>query len=171
MKKAIPILIVVFAFASLMAAYSQDFTYVGSAKCKTCHKSEKRGQQYPLWESRKHSKSFAALTTDKAKEYSPDTPAADNPECLKCHAPLYEKAPELKAEGVSCEVCHGPGSAYKKMSIMKDHAESVKNGLIDYGSTDAIKAQCMGCHENAHDKPFDFATAWEKVKHPTPEGE
>jgi hypothetical protein len=55
------------------------------------------------------------------------------------------------------------------MSIMKDHAESVKNGMTEYGSLEAIKAQCLTCHENAHDKPFDFDAAWEKVKHPVPE--
>ena len=169
MKKIVIASLLTFSLVFAINLFSQDFTYVGAEKCKMCHKSEKQGQQFPLWESRKHSKSIAALSTEEGKALAADAP--DNPKCLKCHAPLYEKAPELKAEGVSCEVCHGPGSAYKKMSIMKDHTESVKNGLIDYGSTDAIKAQCMGCHENAHDKPFDFATAWEKVKHPTPEGE
>lgn len=168
MKKVLPALIIL-AFVLSLNAYSQDFTYVGAVKCKMCHKSEKQGQQHPLWEARKHSKAFAALSTDKAKELSPDTPATDNPKCLKCHGPLYEKAADFKAEGVNCEVCHGPGSAYKKMSIMKDHAQSVANGMIDYKSPDDIKKQCMSCHENAHDSVFDFAAAWEKVKHPIPE--
>lgn len=147
--------------------FAQDFTYVGAAKCQMCHKSEKQGQQYPMWQSMKHSKSFAALSTDEAKALAADAP--DNPECLKCHSPLAQKAPELKEEGVTCEVCHGPGSEYKKMSIMKDHAEAVKNGMTEYGSPEAIKAKCLSCHENAHDKPFDFSAAWEKVKHPVPE--
>jgi hypothetical protein len=147
--------------------FTQEFTYVGAAKCKMCHKSEKQGQQYPLWEATKHSKSFSALTSEEAKALAADAP--DNPKCLKCHSPLAEKALELKEEGVSCEVCHGPGSEYKKMSIMKDQAKAVKNGLILYGSAEAIKAQCLSCHENPHDKPFDFDTAWEKVKHPVPE--
>jgi nitrate reductase cytochrome c-type subunit len=147
--------------------FTQEFTYVGAAKCKMCHKSEKQGQQFPLWEARKHSKSFVALTSDEAKALAADAP--ENPKCLKCHSPLAQKAPELKEEGVSCEVCHGPGSVYKKMSIMKDQAESVKNGLTEYGSPEAIKAQCLSCHENAHDKSFDFSAAWEKVKHPRPE--
>jgi hypothetical protein len=82
---------------------------------------------------------------------------------------LYENAPEFKGEGVNCEACHGPGSDYKKMSTMKDHAQSVAAGLIDYKSEEDIKKQCLTCHENAHDKPFDFAAAWEKVKHPVPE--
>jgi hypothetical protein len=166
-KKILPGLLILCFCLIIINVFSQDFTYVGAAKCKMCHKSEKQGQQFPLWEARKHSKSFVALTSDEAKALAADAP--ENPKCLKCHSPLAQKAPELKEEGVSCEVCHGPGSAYKKMSIMKDHAEAVKNGLTEYGSPEAIKAQCLSCHENAHDKPFDFDAAWEKVKHPRPE--
>ncbi|MBN1224862.1 MAG: cytochrome C554 [Candidatus Aminicenantes bacterium] len=169
MKKIAVTTVLAVTLIFAVSLMSQDFTYVGAAKCKMCHKSEKQGQQYPLWESRKHSKSIAALSTEEGKALAAD--AIDNPKCLKCHAPLFEKAPELKSEGVTCEACHGPGSAYKKMSVMKDHAESVKNGLVDYGSTDVIKAQCLTCHASAHDKPFDFASSWEKVKHPIPEKE
>jgi hypothetical protein len=167
MKKILPGLFIVVFCLLIINMFSQDFTYVGAAKCKICHKSAKRGNQYGLWQERKHSQSFAALATEEAKALAADAP--DNPKCLKCHSPLAEKAPDLKEEGVTCEACHGPGSAYKKLSIMKDHAESVANGLTEYGTPDAIKAQCLTCHENAHDKPFDFAAAWEKVKHPVPE--
>jgi hypothetical protein len=166
LKKSVYLIGILLIISPFML-FTQDVTYVGAAKCKMCHKSEKQGQQFPLWEARKHSKSYAALSTDEAKALAADAP--DNPECLKCHSPLAQKAPELKEEGVTCEVCHGPGSAYKKMSIMKDHSEAVKNGMTEYGSPDAIKAQCLSCHENAHDKPFDFDAAWEKVKHPVPE--
>ena len=153
------------------AAFSQGFAYVGAQKCQICHKTEKQGQQYALWEATKHAKSFTALTSPEAAKacqaMGVEKPA-DDPRCLKCHAPLAEKAPELKAEGVSCEVCHGPGSEYKKLAVMKDKAEATKNGLILYGSPDAIKAHCLKCHENPHGKPFDFAAAWEKIKHPVP---
>lgn len=167
MKKIISMtfIFLLLIFSSLVTAQE----YVGADKCKMCHKSEKSGQQFPLWEARKHSKSFQALSMEQAKEFSPDTPAAENPKCLSCHAPLADKAPDLKEEGVTCEVCHGPGSDYKKLSIMKDHAEAVKNGLTDYPSVDAIKTKCLSCHENAHNYTFDFETAWEAVKHPVPE--
>jgi hypothetical protein len=171
MKRVILLMAVLIGIIFISSLFSQEFTYVGAEKCNMCHKSEKQGQQFPLWESRKHSKSFSALTSDKAKEIAQgagvDNPT-ENPACLKCHAPLTEKAPELKEEGVGCEACHGPGSAYKKMSIMKDHAESVKNGLTEYGSPEAIKKQCLSCHEDAHETTFDFDAAWEKVKHPRP---
>jgi hypothetical protein len=169
MKKVHIILIALIAFVSIISLFSQESTYVGVGKCKTCHKSEKRGKQFPIWEESKHSKSFAALTSEEVKAKVPDAP--ENPNCLKCHSPLYEKAPELKEEGITCEVCHGPGSAYKKLSIMKSREESVKNGLIIYDSLEAIKAQCLSCHENAHEKTFDFEAAWEKMKHPVPEEE
>ncbi len=167
MKKIIPALIILIAVAFVFSLHSQDFEYVGAAKCKMCHKTEKQGEQFPKWEALKHSKSFAALSTDAAKELAADAP--DNPECLQCHAPLAAKNAEFKEEGVGCETCHGPGSAYKKMSIMKDHAQSVANGMSEYISEEDIKKRCLTCHENnPHDKPFDFASSWEKVKHPVP---
>jgi hypothetical protein len=106
------------------------------------------------------------LTSDEVKAKVADAP--DNPKCLKCHSPLAEINPDLKEEGVGCEVCHGPGSAYKKLSVMKSTEESIKYGLTAYDSTETIKKQCLTCHESAHDKPFDFEAAWEKIKHPVP---
>ena len=172
MKKTLTITVFALGLIFITGLYSQDFTYVGAAKCKICHKSEKQGQQFPLWEAQKHSKSFQAFSTEKAKEIAQsagvENPAEDA-KCLNCHGPLHEKAAELKEEGVTCEVCNGPGSAYKKLNIMKDHAESVKNGLTDYETPDDVKKKCLTCHENAHGTTFDFEAAWEKVKHPRPE--
>jgi len=54
---------------------------------------------------------------------------------------------------VTCKVCHGPGSEYKSLSIMKDHEKSVANGLIEYKNQEEIKQQCLTCHENAHGVP------------------
>jgi hypothetical protein len=156
------------------AALAQEPTYVGAQKCQICHKTEKQGQQYPIWEQSKHSKSFEALSipaaAERAKAAGITAPASESPGCLKCHSPLAAKAPELKADGVSCEVCHGPGSEYKKLSVMKDKAEAVKNGLVLYGSPDKIKAHCLKCHENAHGTTFDFDASWAKIKHPIPKG-
>ena len=147
----------------------QNFSYVGSGKCKMCHQTESRGNQYSLWQQSKHAQSFSVLASEKAAERAQaadvSTPT-EAPQCLKCHAPLADKAPELKDEGVTCEVCHGPGSAYRKFSIMKDRAKAIENGLKLYGSPEAIKTYC---HENAHHQPFNFAAAWQKIKHPLPQ--
>jgi hypothetical protein len=171
MMKKIVLLVIILAAVLLISLLAQNFTFVGASKCAICHKTEAQGQQYPIWQNSKHSTSLAALSSPdaalKAKAAGVQNPP-ESPQCLKCHAPLYEKAPELKPEGVTCEVCHGPGSEYKKLSIMKDKAAAVKNGLVLYGSPDAIKKHCLTCHENAHGTSFDFAASWEKIKHPKP---
>lgn len=167
MKKNLLILMIGVPLILIISLFSQEFTYVGAGKCKICHKTEKQGRQFPIWEELKHSKSLTPLTTEEVKAKVADAP--ENPKCLKCHAPLFEKAAEFKEEGVTCEVCHGPGSAYKKLKIMKSREDAVKNGLVVYESTEAIKKQCLSCHDMAHEKPFDFEAAWEKVKHPIPE--
>jgi hypothetical protein len=175
MKKIMLVLFFILTLSLLLTLASEEFTYVGAAKCKICHQTEKQGKQHPIWEESTHSRSFAALTSEQAtqaaKEAGLEKTPSESPQCLLCHAPLFEKAAELKEEGVTCEVCHGPGSAYKKLSIMKDQEEAVKNGLIVYGSPDAIRKQCLSCHENAHGKPFDFEAKWAKIKHPRPDKE
>ncbi|HYA48665.1 MAG TPA: multiheme c-type cytochrome [Burkholderiales bacterium] len=155
----------------VLCVSAQDATYVGAAKCQVCHRTDSQGRQYPIWEASLHAKSFANLATPKAAEIAKPRGIADpsaSPACLGCHAPLAAKAPELRAEGVSCEVCHGPGSAYKKLSIMKDKAEAAKNGLILYPDRSAIQSLCLRCHQNAHPQAFDFDASWAKIKHPVP---
>lgn len=150
---------------------AQDRSYAGSSACKLCHKAELQGRQYVIWQASLHAKSFANLSTDAAAAIAKDAGIADpagSPHCLGCHAPLADKAPFLKAEGVTCEVCHGPGSAYKKLNIMQDRDKAVKNGLVAYPNASAIQSSCLGCHESAHGKVFDFDKAWDAVKHPVP---
>ncbi len=136
-----------------------------------CHRTEKQGQQFPLWEKSKHAQSLAALSSPQAATIAQEAGVSqptESPQCLKCHSPLSAEAPELKPEGVTCEVCHGPGSEYRKLNIMKDRELAVKNGLIIYGSEEAIKKQCLSCHAKAHGRSFDFASAWNTIKHPVP---
>lgn len=154
-----------------VAVAAQTPAYVGAEKCAFCHKTDSQGRQYPIWQSIRHSKSFANLTTPQAAQTGQSlgvAKPAEDPQCLKCHGPLAEIAPDFKAEGVTCEVCHGPGSDYKKLSVMKNREEAIKNGLLYRGNPDKIKAFCLKCHENPHGKSFDFAAAWEKIKHPRP---
>jgi len=172
MKKAlVPAGVLAVIVILIGVLFGQTPAYVGVAKCAICHKTENQGRQHPIWEASLHAKSFAALTSPGAAANAQAMGVANPPDdakCLACHAPLFDKAPELKAEGVACEVCHGPGSEYKKLSVMKSREEAVKNGLTLYGSPDAIKAHCLKCHANAHGKVFDFASSWDKIKHPVP---
>jgi len=152
-------------------AATQSSTYVGSKKCSLCHKNEHLGDQYGIWESTKHSKSLDSLSSPAAAapaEAAGVASPTEDPKCLRCHGPLFEKVPDFMTEGVNCEACHGPGSGYAKLSVMKNKEEAIKKGLLLYGSQDEIKAHCLACHDNPHGKPFDFAAALEKVKHPLP---
>jgi Cytochrome c554 and c-prime len=170
-KTVLPVLIAAFAAASLVGA-AKELSYVGADACKLCHKAKLQGSQYVIWDESLHAKAFANLSTPKAAEIGKAAGVADpaaNAQCLGCHAPLAQKAPELKSEGVTCEVCHGPGSAYNKLSVMQDRAKAAQNGLIIYGGdAAAIQAHCLKCHQNPHGNPFDFGAAWEKSKHPIP---
>lgn len=162
-----------FAAALALAAVpvAKEPTYVGASECKLCHKAELQGRQFVIWQASLHAKSAASLKTEKAASYAAEAGVKDpssSPACLGCHAPLYAKAPKLKDEGVTCEVCHGPGSDYKKLSIMQDRPKAVQNGLVLYGDLSAIRAHCLLCHQSAHGVAFDFEAAWEKVKHPVP---
>ncbi|MEJ2104608.1 MAG: cytochrome C554, partial [Ignavibacteriaceae bacterium] len=71
-------------------------------------------------------------------------------------------------DGVQCETCHGPGSDYKSMKVMKDKQEAIKNGLKIY---DNIEEFCITCHnaESPTYVEFNFEESWAKIKHNVPE--
>jgi len=158
------IAIVLLAMTGLLA---KEYTYVGAIKCKKCHKAPEQGNQYQAWLDSRHNKSYAVLSSrsafEEAEKANLKKPPNKSPQCLKCHSPLYEKAPDLVNQGVTCEVCHGPGSDYVKLNIMKSTEKSAQNGLIVYASQDAIKEKCLSCHTGEH---FHFTAAWEEIKHP-----
>jgi len=140
--------------------YAGDFTYVGTNKCKMCHKGASKGEVYEKWEKSLHAKAFEALRS-KGEE--------KNPECLKCHttglgAGGYQPgdANASDFEGVGCESCHGPGSAYKSLSIMKDQKKAIENGLII--PTEAV---CKKCHNEKSPtfKGFNFSEYVKKIDH------
>jgi predicted CXXCH cytochrome family protein len=66
-----------------------------------------------------------------------------------CHKVQFESWAKSKhgldrAKGASCETCHGAGSAYMPMSVMKDPAKSKAAGLI----AKPEKAGCVKCHKD-----------------------
>jgi len=171
MKKTAPLMVALPVAVLALVLAAKDHAYAGASACKLCHKAELQGRQYAIWESSLHAKSFASLASGNAAEIGKSVGVAnpaENAQCLGCHAPLAGAAPELKAEGVTCEVCHGPGSAYKKLSIMQDRDKAAQNGLIIYPDPGAIQAHCLKCHQSPHGKSFDFTVAWDAVKHPIP---
>lgn len=151
--------------------------YVGAAKCKMCHNSPAKGEQFNKWTASKHAKAFEVLASPEAlevgKKLGVDTPQKSE-KCLVCHVTGYSAPAEAKdatynqAEGVGCEVCHGPGSDYKDMKVMKDPKAAVAAGMIIPN-----EETCKGCH-NAKSptfKSFVFADAYKIIAHTIPKAD
>ncbi|MBS4029781.1 MAG: cytochrome c family protein [Ignavibacteriales bacterium] len=171
-----------FFFLSLfsVAEEKQENKFVGTKVCAPCHKSDKQGKQLDIWQKSKHAEAYKTLTSARAdsiaKAKGSKKPAAESPECLQCHtsgagvdAKLLEKAFDMK-EGVQCETCHGAGSAYKSLSVMKDKGKATAAGLTSRKDEKEIEAFCKTCHNEKSPtyKEFKFAERWEKIKHSVP---
>ncbi len=173
--------------------------YIGSNKCKSCHKKEKSGAQYLVWQESKHANAFDVLLTDEAskiaKEKGLKNLPHEAPECLECHTVGFGKGGyEVKDEAfwnpadddtqgkkavkrmknlkhVGCEVCHGPGSEYKKKKTMKAIFEGTKNGT-DFGLTTVTEETCKQCHNERSPsfKEFNYEERKKEISHPFPEG-
>lgn len=126
------------------------YDFVGAKKCAGfCHKA-----QFTSWQETTHAKAFDVLSDEeKAK-----------PECADaCHS-FGKLADGTVLEGVTCEACHGPGSAYKSPKVMSKSKwpkdpEGYKKTAIEAGLVYPTAENCIGCHKeegNPNFKPFDF---------------
>lgn len=158
--KVLPILVVLGLFVAKPAAYVEN-EYIGAAKCKMCHNKPPKGEQYKKWSEGPHANAMKSLKGDEAKD----------PKCLKCHSTAGSIDAKLNTggikieEGVSCESCHGAGSSYKSIAIMKDKAKSIENGLII-----PDEKLCKTCHNDQSPtfKGFNFKEYSAKIAHPDP---
>lgn len=140
--------------------FAQNNKYIGAVKCKMCHNKAATGAQYKIWAASPHAKAMESL---KGAD-------ATNPKCLKCHSTAAAADPKLVgslkvSEGVSCESCHGAGSAYKIASVMKKRELSIKKGLII-----PDEKVCKKCHneESPNYKGFNFKEYYAKIAHNNP---
>jgi len=74
--------------------------------------------------------------------------------CHKIEFASWEKTKHAAAK-VECEDCHGPGSNYKTMAIMKDEAKAKAAGLIEPTE--------KACHEKKNVKVENSPEAIKKV--------
>lgn len=164
------------------------FDYVGSNKCKMCHKKEEKGNQWGSWKNGPHAKSYETLLTDESKAIATKkglkVPPEQAPECLKCHVTGWEAGgytltpgDDAKAikknenlKNVTCEACHGPGSKFKSSKTMKavwaGETKPEEVGLTWVPQED----RCVQCHneESPTYKPFKYEERIKKVAHPYP---
>jgi|WetSurMetagenome_2_1015567.scaffolds.fasta_scaffold48246_3 hypothetical protein len=169
--------LIAFSSTSVNSKNAGSFKYVGVSKCQTCHKTDAQGKQFDIWQNSKHSQAWKTLQSEAADKIAKDkgfsTKAAETPQCIKCHVLGKDIVPDelsdtfVKEDGVQCESCHGPGSEYKSISVMKDKQKAIENGL----NVPSDKAQfCVNCHnpESPSYKEFKFDEMWEKIKHYKP---
>jgi hypothetical protein len=177
MKFFASLVIILTALTMVFAQADKQAKYIGTGKCKICHKLAKYGNQHDVWEKSAHAKAYATLACEKslkiAKEMNIENPQKSE-QCLSCHVTAFEAADSLKEasytmeEGVGCEQCHGPGSKYKTMAIMKDREKSIANGLIL-----PDEKTCLECHNEKSPtyKPFKYEEMFKKIEHPGPKEE
>jgi len=171
-------LVFLFVTPFLFLHAQNSHTYIGAESCVMCHKTEKQGNQLSIWQNSRHSKAFETLKTEKANQIAKEKgflkPAAETWECLKCHVTGYNLDASLLGkkfkieDGVQCETCHGPGSDYKDMKVMKDKELAVKNGLMKH---EKLEDFCVTCHNTESPTFVDIKVeeSWQKIKHDIPE--
>jgi uncharacterized paraquat-inducible protein A len=167
MKQIIVVIVVIctIVFFEAQVQAQGKAKYVGAKMCAPCHRGAQKGSQAEIWEKSNHAKAYKTLETPEAdkiaKEKGLKTAAKDSPACLKCHTVGDGK------DGVTCEACHGPGSEYKSMAVMKDRAKALAAGLIIASNDPKV---CEKCHnsESPTYKKFEYKVSWEKIKHPMP---
>jgi len=117
-------------------AVAAEPVYMGAKFCRTCHSSSDQ-DRYHKWLASGHARAFDALTGAEITD----------PRCLSCHTtghdqPISEKTTRKDMRGVQCEACHGPGSEYKSMRVMKDPQLAREKGLWVVS-----REICLHCHQ------------------------
>ena len=101
--------------------------YIGARMCNMCHK---KGGIEDSWKASPHAQAFEVLNRVQRKDK----------DCLRCHSTGIMPTGHL-LRGVQCEACHGPGSDYKSLKIMKNPDLAKANGLLPVN-----EKTCRKCH-------------------------
>jgi Cytochrome c554 and c-prime len=149
--------------------------YIGPGSCAatSCHGSVKPvaasrilQNEYSTWIVKdKHSHSYQALTGETGERIARilklNSKAEEAPKCLACHAlyttPEQRGRPFELSEGVSCENCHGPASAWLGLHTTRDwpHEKSVALGMRDTRDVIHRTEKCLDCHLGTKEKFVD----------------
>jgi len=153
------------------AAPAKTADYVGNTKCKMCHMKE-----HKAWAVTPHAKALANLAaadTAKANAMSRTLgiaisgSAAKTDGCVTCHVtgfqlaggyPAADSTKTAAVSMVSCESCHGPGSA---------HVAAATADKKKFINTAVSANLCMQCHTAQTSPKFNFEEYAKKI-HPVP---
>lgn len=169
------LLCAVAAAASPTTETYEPVKYLGPGSCAatSCHGSVKPvahsrilQNEYSTWILQdKHSRAYQALTGEvgerMARILKLSAKAEEAPKCLACHALSARSEqrgrPFEIAEGVSCESCHGPASAWLGPHTTRDwpHEKSVALGMRDTRNIIHRSEVCLECHLGTREKFVD----------------
>jgi hypothetical protein len=158
-------LIIIMTFSLSADDDVKTFDFLGVKKCMICHKGEKKGMVYEVWQKSKHSQAFQVLVDLKDS-------SDKNADCLKCHTTGFgtsgynvgaENA--SKFEGVQCEMCHGAGSGFKLV-----HPKNLELAATKGFNASPKVETCQVCHndktqEACGTKKFVFEEAVKVIDH------
>jgi len=151
---------------------TSKFTGPGSCSSPACHGGvQERNEttvlqnEYSTWVVRdKHAHAFVNLTNPVGTRMAKimGLPKPDTAErCLACHAlnvPVDQRARTFDlTDGVGCENCHGPASAWLGPHTTRDwkYDKSLELGM--YNTRDLVKRteKCLSCHLGTGEKAVD----------------
>ncbi len=153
-------------------AEASKYTGPGSCSSPACHGGVQARQEtsvlqneYSTWVVRdKHAHAFTVLTNPVGMRMAkilglpkPDTAA----KCLACHA--LDVPPEQRAktfdlsDGVGCENCHGPASAWLGPHTTRDwkYEKSLELGMYNTRDLTKRSEKCLSCHLGTPEKFVD----------------
>jgi Cytochrome c554 and c-prime len=148
------------------------YTGPGSCSSTSCHGSVKPRadsrifqNEYSIWVVQdKHAKAYDALTGPVGERMGRILrlgKSENSPKCLACHAldvpaDLRAKTFEL-SEGVTCENCHGPASAWLGPHTTRNwtHEQSIAAGMYDTRNLVLRTEKCLECHLGTQEKSVD----------------
>jgi len=160
------------ANAAGLPAETGKYTGPGSCSSTSCHGSVKPRadnrifqNEYSIWVVKdKHSKAYEALTGQVGERIGRILGVGKSEQaakCLACHAldvPANSRAKTFELnEGVTCESCHGPASAWLGPHTTRGwtHEQSVAAGMYDTRNLVRRTEKCLSCHLGTQEKFVD----------------
>ena len=160
--------------AVLVAAPPAESKYTGPGSCSStsCHGSVKPRadsrifqNEYSIWVVKdKHAKAYEALTSPVGERMARILGVGKSEQaakCLACHAldvPVDARAKTFELnEGVTCESCHGPASAWLGPHTTRGwtHEQSIAAGMYDTRNLVRRTEKCLSCHLGTQEKFVD----------------
>jgi hypothetical protein len=154
--------------SALPADASAGYKYLGPGSCSAsaCHggiqardTTKVLQNEYSTWIVQdRHSRAYTVLTQPLANRMAKILkigPPEKAQKCLVCHAvsvPPSQRGTQFDiSEGVSCESCHGPASAWLGPHVEANakHADMVRLGLVDNKDLKVRSERCLTCHLGA----------------------